>query len=36
MTGEEVVQAYVDGLKKGLKILDKYKSETEVEDGNVD
>ena len=35
-TGEEVIQAYVDGLKKGLKILDKYKSETEVEDGNVD
>lgn len=25
-TGEETIQAYVDGLKKGLDILDKYKS----------
>lgn len=24
-TGEEVIQAYVDGLKKGLEIIDKYK-----------
>lgn len=24
-TGEEVIQAYADGLKKGLDILDKYK-----------
>ena len=28
-TGEEVIQAYVDGLKKGLDILDKYKTESE-------
>lgn len=28
-TGEEVIQAYADGLKKGLEILDKYKSESE-------
>lgn len=28
-TGEEVIQAYVDGLKKGLDILDKYKGESE-------
>ena len=28
-TGEEVIQAYVDGLKKGLDILDKYKTENE-------
>ena len=25
-TGEETIQAYADGLKKGLDILDKYKS----------
>lgn len=31
-TGEEVIQAYADGLKKGLEILDKYKPESEVED----
>lgn len=24
-TGEEVTQAYVDGLKKGLEIIDKYR-----------
>ena len=24
-TGEEVIQAYVDGLKKGLDIIDKYR-----------
>ena len=29
-TGEEVVQAYADGLRKALQILDKYKSESEV------
>ena len=23
-TGEEVIQAYADGLKKGLRIIDKY------------
>jgi len=28
-TGEEVIQAYADGLKKGLKIIDKYKGESE-------
>jgi hypothetical protein len=28
-TGEEVIQAYADGLKKGLEIIDKYKAETE-------
>lgn len=28
-TGEEVIQAYADGLKKGLKIIDKYKAESE-------
>jgi hypothetical protein len=28
-TGEEVIQAYADGLKKGLAIIDKYKSESE-------
>jgi hypothetical protein len=28
-TGEEVIQAYTDGLKKGLDILDKYKAESE-------
>ena len=33
-TGEETIQAYADGLKKGLDILDKYKAESEVEDGN--
>lgn len=32
-TGEEVIQAYVDGLKKGLDILDKYKGESEPKDG---
>lgn len=26
-TGEEVIQAYVDGLNKGLQIIDKYKAE---------
>jgi nucleotide-binding universal stress UspA family protein len=30
-TGEEVIQAYADGLKKGLAIIDKYKSESEDE-----
>lgn len=29
-TGEEVIQAYADGLEKGLEILDKYMSESEV------
>jgi len=28
-TGEEVIQAYVDGLKKVLDIIDKYKAESE-------
>jgi hypothetical protein len=28
-TGEEVIQAYADGIKKGLEILDKYKAESE-------
>lgn len=28
-TGEEVIQAYADGLKKGLDIIDKYKTESE-------
>lgn len=28
-TGEEVIQAYADGLKKGLDIIDKYKAESE-------
>lgn len=28
-TGEEVIQAYADGLKKGLDILDKYRAESE-------
>jgi hypothetical protein len=28
-TGEEVIQAYADGLKRGLAILDKYKGESE-------
>lgn len=27
-TGEEVIQAYADGLKKGLDIIDKYKPES--------
>lgn len=31
-TGEEVIQAYADGLKKGLDILDKYKVEFEAKD----
>lgn len=35
-TGEEVIQAYADGLKKGLEILDKCKAESEVGDGNDD
>ena len=26
-TGEEVIQAYADGLKKGLDIIDKYENE---------
>ena len=30
-TGEEVIQAYVDGLNRALKIIDKYKSESEGE-----
>lgn len=30
-TGEEVIQSYADGLKKGLDILDKYKAESEEE-----
>lgn len=29
-TGEEVIQAYADGLNKGLQIIDKYKEESEV------
>lgn len=29
-TGEEVTQAYADGLKKGLQIIDKYKTEVEI------
>ena len=29
-TGEEVIQAYADGLEKGLEILDKYMSESEI------
>ena len=28
-TGEEVIQAYADGLKKGLVFIDKYKAESE-------
>ena len=28
-TGDEVIQAYADGLKKGLDIIDKYKGESE-------
>ena len=28
-TDEEVIQAYADGLKKGLDILDKYKAKSE-------
>ena len=28
-TGEEVIQSYADGLKKGLDILDKYRAESE-------
>lgn len=28
-TGEEVIQAYADGLKKGLELIDKYKAESE-------
>jgi hypothetical protein len=28
-TGEEVIQAYANGLKKGLDIIDKYKAESE-------
>ena len=28
-TGEEVIQAYVEGLKKGVDILDEYKRECE-------
>jgi hypothetical protein len=28
-TGEEVIQAYADGLKKGLEFIDKYKAESE-------
>ena len=31
-TGEEIIQAYADGLKKGLDIIDKYKSESENEE----
>ena len=31
-TGEEVIQAYDDGLKRGLYIIDKYKAESEVEE----
>lgn len=31
-TGEEVIQAYDDGLKRGLDIIDKYKAESEVEE----
>lgn len=28
-TGEEVIQAYADGLKKGLEFIDKHKAESE-------
>jgi len=28
-TGEEVIQAYADGLKKGIDFIDKYKAESE-------
>ena len=28
-TGEEVIQAYADGLKKGLDIIDKYRTGSE-------
>lgn len=28
-TGEEVIEAYIDGLKKTLQIIDKYKTESE-------
>lgn len=28
-TGEEVIEAYADGLRKGLCILDRYKEESE-------
>lgn len=31
-TGEEAIQAYADGIKKGLDILDKYKAEFEAKD----
>lgn len=31
-TGEEVIQAYADGLKKGLDIIDKYTAESEYND----
>lgn len=31
-TGEEVIQAYADGLKKGLDIIDKYKPESGVKE----
>lgn len=27
-TGEEVIQAYADGLKKGIEIIDKYRGES--------
>lgn len=35
-TGEEVIQAYADGLKKGVEIIDKYKGESETNNGNDD
>ena len=31
-TGEEVIQAYVDGLNRALKIIDKYKAEMETQE----
>jgi hypothetical protein len=31
-TGEEVIQAYADGLKKGLEFIDKYKAEIEPQE----
>lgn len=33
-TGEEVIQAYADGLKKGVEFIDKYKGESETNNGN--
>ena len=33
-TGVEVIQAYADGLKKGLDIFDKYNGKSEEDNGN--